>query len=109
MNARSLARWNPYDRLRRTESRRRSRPPLKRKPPTRSEIMNLRRFAWLAALLAMPLFAGAFATHPVNAQDTPTVTTRDAGALGTILINANGFTLYVFDRDTPGTSACTGG
>jgi len=71
--------------------------------------MNPRTCAWLVALLAMSLFGGAFVTRLVNAQDTPTVTTRDAGPLGTILVNADGFTLYVFDRDTPGTSACTGG
>ena len=57
--------------------------------------------------MAMPvLLIGAFAARLVSAQDTPTVGVRDAVALGPILVDARGFTLYVFDRDTPGTSAC---
>jgi predicted lipoprotein with Yx(FWY)xxD motif len=37
-----------------------------------------------------------------------TIITRDAGELGTILTTADGFTLYTFDNDVPGTgtSAC---
>jgi predicted lipoprotein with Yx(FWY)xxD motif len=48
------------------------------------------------------------ARHGAAAQAAPTVQTRTAGNLGTVLVSNDGKTLYVFDRDTPGTSACTG-
>jgi predicted lipoprotein with Yx(FWY)xxD motif len=43
------------------------------------------------------------------AQPAPsTVQTRMAGELGTILTDRQGFALYTFDRDSPGSSSCTG-
>jgi predicted lipoprotein with Yx(FWY)xxD motif len=44
--------------------------------------------------------AGTAANALVQVADNPT--------LGTILVDSNGMTLYVFDNDTSGTSNCTG-
>jgi predicted lipoprotein with Yx(FWY)xxD motif len=41
-----------------------------------------------------------------QAQSAPTVGTRDAPALGTILTDAAGMTLYTFKPDTAGVSTC---
>jgi predicted lipoprotein with Yx(FWY)xxD motif len=35
--------------------------------------------------------------------------TADAGDLGTVLVDGNGMTLYLFESDTGSTSTCTGG
>ncbi len=35
--------------------------------------------------------------------------TADVGALGTILVDGGGYTVYTWDRDTTSTSGCTGG
>src|SRR2546427_13082841 len=43
-----------------------------------------------------------------TASAAPAVTVHTAGSsLGKILVDANGRTLYVFDKDTGGTIACT--
>lgn len=55
---------------------------------------------------AASLSTAAPATTTTAAQVT--VATTNNGALGPILIDSSGKTLYVFDRDTGGTSACTG-
>jgi predicted lipoprotein with Yx(FWY)xxD motif len=44
-----------------------------------------------------------------RAQDATTVMIADAGSLGLILTDSAGLTLYIFDRDTPGVSNCSGG
>jgi predicted lipoprotein with Yx(FWY)xxD motif len=43
-------------------------------------------------------------------ETAPVVASAETG-LGAVLVDAQGFTLYVFDNDTPGsgTSSCTGG
>jgi predicted lipoprotein with Yx(FWY)xxD motif len=59
----------------------------------------------VAGLVVLALARGA---AQVRAQDSTTVMIADAG--GTlILTGANGMTLYIFDRDSAGMSACTGG
>jgi predicted lipoprotein with Yx(FWY)xxD motif len=47
---------------------------------------------------------------PTGGQAAPAVAAAATG-LGDVLVDAEGFTLYVFDNDTPnsGTSSCTGG
>jgi predicted lipoprotein with Yx(FWY)xxD motif len=59
---------------------------------------------------ASPTTAAA-ADTPEPGAGIATITTADAGDLGTILTTIDGYTLYVFDNDTAGsgTSACTGG
>jgi predicted lipoprotein with Yx(FWY)xxD motif len=61
--------------------------------------------ALLAASAAGILAAGGSGVH---AQASPTVQVRNVGSFGNILTSADGKTLYMFDRDTPGTSNCTG-
>src|SRR5690242_11027291 len=60
--------------------------------------------------VALGLFGGAWALpgQGVSAQNAPTVQTRAAGSLGTVLTGSDGKTLYVFDKDTAGSSACSG-
>jgi predicted lipoprotein with Yx(FWY)xxD motif len=43
-----------------------------------------------------------------GASDGATVSTARAGDLGTVLVDANGMTLYLFQNDTGTTSTCTG-
>lgn len=65
----------------------------------------------IALGVALGLFGGVWALQGqgVFAQNAPTVQTRPAGSLGTVLTGTNGKTLYVFDNDTAGKSACNGG
>jgi predicted lipoprotein with Yx(FWY)xxD motif len=56
------------------------------------------------AATALVLWTAAYAT--AFAQQSPSVNTRDAGELGTILTDANGMTLYTYKPDSPGTSTC---
>jgi predicted lipoprotein with Yx(FWY)xxD motif len=56
------------------------------------------------AAAALALWTGMHV--PAFAQDAPTVETRDAGDLGTILTDSNGMTLYTYAPDTAGTSTC---
>src|SRR4029453_15938829 len=45
----------------------------------------------------------------VSAQDaSPVLAARDDAALGSILTDSSGWTLYTFANDGPGTSACVG-
>lgn len=71
----------------------------------RSTLLRLAGGMTLAAVAA-GWFGVGNGGADVSAQAAPTVQTRDAGSLGTVLTGANGKTLYVFDRDTPGTSNC---
>jgi len=68
-----------------------------------------------AVLLAIGLFAAACGGSAHSSTPSPT-TSPTAGAtvmlatnpaLGKILVNAQGMTLYVFGADTPGTSNCS--
>jgi predicted lipoprotein with Yx(FWY)xxD motif len=56
------------------------------------------------AATALALWTGVHAT--AFAQGSPSVETRDAGDLGTILTDAKGMTLYTYATDTSGTSTC---
>ena len=56
-------------------------------------------------LLMIPLILALFAS-PAFAQVTTTVGTHDDAKLGTILTDAKGMTLYIFEKDTPGKSNC---
>jgi predicted lipoprotein with Yx(FWY)xxD motif len=49
----------------------------------------------------------AAAAQPAEGP-VPTVATASAGKLGTILTDAHGATLYLFEKDTEGHSNCTG-
>lgn len=57
----------------------------------------------VAALLGT-LFGSSFAL----AQSDATVATSETPELGTFLTDAEGMTLYLFTKDVPGTSNCTG-
>lgn len=65
----------------------------------------------IVTLLAIGLAGGSWALsrRAASAQASPTVQTHTAGSLGTVLAGSDGKTLYVFDQDTPGNSACNGG
>jgi predicted lipoprotein with Yx(FWY)xxD motif len=56
-------------------------------------------------LAVVPMFVLLLAAGTA-AQDATTVMTRDDPALGTILTDASGKTLYMFTKDTPNTSNC---
>lgn len=64
----------------------------------------------IGALLGCAVIAGLSrqGRDRTFAQPGPTVQVVDGGALGPILADSRGFTLYTFDRDTPGASNCTG-
>jgi predicted lipoprotein with Yx(FWY)xxD motif len=72
-----------------------------------------RCFALLALLAAAALTAACGASnttvtpHAANGSVAAIGLRADAG-LGTILVDSHGRTLYLFQRDTPGQSACTG-
>jgi predicted lipoprotein with Yx(FWY)xxD motif len=69
------------------------------------------RRAWAGPLATLALLAAGLGLVPVGqAQDMPPapVATRDAGDLGTILVDPAGRTLYRFTRDQPDASACAG-
>lgn len=55
--------------------------------------------------------AEATTTTPDDGADSaaPAVLTAEHADLGTILVDAEGFTLYTFDNDSGPTSSCTGG
>jgi|SRR5579884_1727846 len=55
---------------------------------------------------AMP--GGSPAASPVASPSITTVGLGHAAGLPAFLTNNRGMTLYVFDKDTPGKSACTG-
>jgi len=46
-------------------------------------------------------------SQPAAAAATPVLKMADS-ALGSVLVDDKGMTLYLFTKDTPGTSACTG-
>ena len=76
-----------------------------------------RRLASVIALGALMLLlaiqpALAAPARPVIAQSAPAAATVAVAAnadYGDILVDANGMTLYMFDKDAPGTSNCYGG
>ncbi len=58
---------------------------------------------------AAALFAVLLGLSVVGAQDTaPTVQLGSSADLGSFLVDANGMTLYLFTKDTPGVSNCSG-
>ncbi len=66
-------------------------------------------------MLLVPLMAALFlglhawrGVAPGRAQPTATVLIAQIGEFGPVLTGTNGMTLYVFDRDEPGVSNCTG-
>jgi predicted lipoprotein with Yx(FWY)xxD motif len=67
---------------------------------------RLRRWALVLVVLGLGM---ALPGQAVRAQSAPTVLVAQNATLGPILTDANGMTLYVFMRDSPGVSACTGG
>jgi predicted lipoprotein with Yx(FWY)xxD motif len=71
---------------------------------------SLIRARWMVLLL-LAIAVGALAGRPARAQSTPTVMVAQNATLGAILTDTNGYTLYIFMRDTAGAgvSNCTGG
>lgn len=65
-----------------------------------------RASAFAAAALALGLGASTIAASTAVAQTMPAKTAQGAG--GPMLTDATGMTLYVFDKDTGGKSACNG-
>jgi predicted lipoprotein with Yx(FWY)xxD motif len=63
----------------------------------------MRRIAVLLAAIAALTIA---ATGPAAAQPSPTKLALRHTSVGTILVNARGFTLYAFTRDARNTDAC---
>lgn len=66
--------------------------------------------AILAAILTVSLVVGLAVGPASDSQSnrrTGTVATAN-GSLGTILVDRRGRTLYLFENDTPGKSACSG-
>jgi predicted lipoprotein with Yx(FWY)xxD motif len=77
--------------------------------------MPRRPFAVLAVALALPLLVAACggstsssSASPAGSSASATVNERDTD-LGAVLVNADGRTLYLFEKDSAGTSACTDG
>jgi predicted lipoprotein with Yx(FWY)xxD motif len=64
----------------------------------------------LAVALVLVLGAtGAVAAMAASAPTKPaTIKTRSASKLGKILVNGNSQTLYLFEKDKNGKSACSG-
>ena len=60
----------------------------------------------LAAVRTMFLFVGIWSLQPASAQ---TKTMEVNLGTATVLTDAKGMTLYIFVRDEPGKSNCTGG
>ncbi len=52
--------------------------------------------------------APSAAPAAASAASAPTVKIVDNAKLGKILVAANGMTLYIFDKDSPNKSTCTG-
>ncbi len=48
-------------------------------------------------------------TAPSTASTAALLKTADVGALGKIVVDGGGYTVYTWDRDTTSTSGCTGG
>jgi predicted lipoprotein with Yx(FWY)xxD motif len=62
---------------------------------------------WLVPLAGALLTAAAIGAPAASAQEpAPAVMVADAGALGSVLTDAAGRTLYRFTRDTSGESTC---
>ena len=55
------------------------------------------------------LYGGGATTPSLTSSGAATVATAKAGDLGTVLVNGDGHTLYLFEADTGSTSTCTGG
>jgi predicted lipoprotein with Yx(FWY)xxD motif len=51
---------------------------------------------------------GATSTGTTTSSGAAAVATAKVGDLGTVLVNSNGMTLYLFEADTGSTSTCTG-
>jgi predicted lipoprotein with Yx(FWY)xxD motif len=62
------------------------------------------RAAMISTMAAMALLAG---THLAAAQATAPAKTADT-TKGKVLVDAKGMTLYTFDKDSAGKSACNG-
>ncbi len=69
-----------------------------------------RRVRWLTLGLAVMLLAALIGPTGAQAQDSMSYTVQWGGndTLGPFLVDANGMTLYLFTKDTPGVSNCSG-
>ena len=62
----------------------------------------------IGTYLVLLLVLALALTVPALAQGAPTVKVAEHPTLGKILVGSNGMTLYIFTKDTPGTSNCYG-
>lgn len=60
------------------------------------------------AVTGTPAAATPTAGTSPTPMTTTTIKTSSAANLGTFLVDNNGMTLYIFKKDTPGVSACSG-
>jgi predicted lipoprotein with Yx(FWY)xxD motif len=61
-----------------------------------------------ASTTVSPTTASPTTASPTGSSASATVDTTSAGGLGTILVDSQGDTLYVFDKDTGTQSTCSG-
>ena len=67
-----------------------------------------RKFAFVA-FIAAALLATLIGMSAVGAQDmAPTVQLGSTNDLGSFLVDSQGMTLYLFTKDAPGVSNCSG-
>lgn len=69
---------------------------------------RLRNTLSMGVFVAVALIGGLTPALSAQADSTPVMTSNDP-ALGTILTDSNGMSLYLFTEDTPGVSNCSGG
>lgn len=68
----------------------------------------LKRFIVMLFAVAALLGALLWSSLALSQSDAATVSTSETPELGTFLTDAEGMTLYLFTKDVPGTSNCTG-
>jgi predicted lipoprotein with Yx(FWY)xxD motif len=62
----------------------------------------------LISVIAFALVATALVVATAPAANSSTVGLRSVGKLGKVVVNAKGHTLYLFEKDKHGKSACSG-
>jgi predicted lipoprotein with Yx(FWY)xxD motif len=65
-------------------------------------------YALMVAILAITSVVGISVASAQADPSTPTIQMTSNSQLGSFLADANGMTLYIFTKDTPGVSNCTG-
>jgi predicted lipoprotein with Yx(FWY)xxD motif len=78
----------------------------------RSEVPHMRsRLLMVATVLVAGIALSACSSSPGSSAASGTVQAKSVGTIGTVLVAANGMTVYQFSKDVKGsgTSACAGG